>query len=261
MAHCSCNEERAVELSCLVCNALICFKCAFLYHQGHDSISLEQQGAIQRTKIKESISKLLEKFPDSSTNEYLESIPLEIEQTKVLLAKNIDTTIASLTSAICQRGIEAKSELEKFIAVKKERTCLLLHQLKSKNAQIHSILNVVNSLSDLQIMTSSKNIIDKLTKLSIEELSCPIAGINNEIYLESRVAEEMRKLVPRLLSVVDEASPDATLCTAERVMGGPKNTIQFRLALYNSQAEKIDDPGVYLHLIEFNVEEVFNSCS
>ena len=239
---CSCDGVREIELLCTPCKKLMCFKCGFMHHQGHQVISVEEVATTEKRDI---IGKL-EGIKESAQNMSLSKVRCDhllqrLERDKESLSSSIESKIDMIIEEVKRHGERLLRDLEVTMERRKEnlKTASELLHMKSEllRTSAQTLTTEVQRLHHIQILLQKSTIFGDLERLLCEDLGGREYDLPfDDVFVHSGSFHELMELLPFCLHVVDESVPDV-LQSSFRPIDAPRE-----------RAAKGFEPGFILQL-------------
>ncbi|XP_067052996.1 E3 ubiquitin-protein ligase TRIM71-like [Acropora muricata] len=170
---CTKHEKKELELFCQKCKTTICNSCAFIDHEGHDKIALDDAAKEQRLRINRAIKSMKRKEQKKGTRTAkLDEKCTQVREHAVRVKSNVQQFTDNLIAAIEAKKNKIFDEIEK-----KAKKCLgrlggkrqeIEEKMKKDQTEIEKCGKILRRSTNAQIMQPNE-FLDQLFREESEQ--------------------------------------------------------------------------------------------
>ena len=175
--NCSKHQDKEIEYFCKICHSIVCPKCMFAEHNGHELAHLEDVTNIIKQNIYDLHKLLLNtKRINEDNRNYVVHIKEEIGRLKEQQLRNIDKGFGDLIKKLEEKKEELKNEFSSKYLIE-ENNVLGKTQLLDQNTEeianieiiYDELMKFIDKNNDAKVLTKINDISSFISK-SIEDL-------------------------------------------------------------------------------------------
>lgn len=171
------HQDKEIEYFCKICHSIVCPKCMFAEHNGHELAQLEDVTNIIKQNIYD-LHKLLlntKRINDDNRN-YITHVNEEVMRLKDQQLRNIDKGFGDLIKKLEEKREELKTEFSNKYLAEENKILSKTQMLDQNNEEIQNIEIIYDELikfieknNDAKVLTKINDISSFISK-SIEDL-------------------------------------------------------------------------------------------
>ena len=165
--YCPRHPEKQIEYFCKVCHVLVCAKCMFMEHSGHELAELEDVTGIMKQNIKD-LSKLLSNTRKINVDnvDYIEHKKSEVLTLKERQLQNIDIGFAEVIKGLEDRRDVLKKDFIAKYETEEQKFDGKLETLSVYNNDVENIQSIYDDLEKFVDRSSDAKILMKINEVS-----------------------------------------------------------------------------------------------